>query len=70
MPEYTHIVLERLTGKEIKVGPHNQKKYVSAVDYIRLDKPVKSDSKPDVTDPVDKVAGGTPLRPKKASRNK
>ncbi len=70
MTEYTHYVLERLTGKEIKVGPHNQKKYVSAVDYITLDKPIKSDNEPAAINPVDKVAGGTPLRPKKASRNK
>jgi len=70
MPEYTHIVLERLTGKEIKVGPHNAKKYISAVDYITLNKPVPADAKPVAVAPTKQVAGGTTLRPKKASRNK
>ena len=49
MTVYTHIVLERVTGTEFKVGPHNKEKYRNAVEFITLDKPVSGDSKPVTT---------------------
>jgi len=65
-----HYVLDRKTGKEILVNNDNYKDYRSAVDFIRLNKPVEAPTKSPIEPPPAKAPPAKKAAVKKKAARK